>query len=215
VINHIDVSMVLRGTVCDLYSNLVTRSTGAAVRGEIEAQLAELRGRSVNVIDFSHVTLLDFSCADEIVAKLLLRFGVGAGDDATTRTAETPCAVADDWNGTPAPAGPREAYFVFRGVSDVHRDAIETVLERHRLALVAEGDDGVPELVGAVEEPEQRVWQALVRVPRADAEEVARLAGLRAEEAEEVLDRLCRRRLVIRVASDAGDADCFLAVGAR
>src|SRR5215208_4059847 len=119
VINHIDVSMVLRGTVCDLYSNLVTRSTGAAVRGEIEAQLAELRGRSVNVIDFSHVTLLDFSCADEIVAKLLLRFGVGAGED-TTRTAETPCAVADDWNGTPAPAGPREAYFVFRGVSDVH-----------------------------------------------------------------------------------------------
>ena len=105
MINHIDVSVVLRGTVCDLYSNLVTRTTGAAVRGEIEAQLADLTGRSVNVIDFSHVTLLDFSCADEIVAKLLLRFGVGAGEDGITRTAETPCAVADDWNGTPAPAG--------------------------------------------------------------------------------------------------------------
>ena len=36
MINHIDVSVVLRGTVCDLYSNLVTRPTGAAVRAEIE-----------------------------------------------------------------------------------------------------------------------------------------------------------------------------------
>ena len=36
MINHIDVSSVLRRTVCDLYSNLVTRPTGAAVRTEIE-----------------------------------------------------------------------------------------------------------------------------------------------------------------------------------
>ena len=212
--NHIDVSMVLRGTVCDLYSNLVTRTTGAAVRGEIEAQLAELDGRSVNIIDFSHVTLLDFSCADEIVAKLLLRFGVGAGEDAATRTAETPCSVADDWNGTPAPSGPREAYFVFRGVSDAHRDAIETVLERHGLALVADGEHG-PELLGAVDEPERRVWQALLETPRTPATDVARAAGLPRREAEAILDRLCRRRLVMRVASDVGDADRFVPVGLR
>jgi len=34
---HIDISSVLRQTLaCDLYSNLVTRKTGAAVRGQIE-----------------------------------------------------------------------------------------------------------------------------------------------------------------------------------
>jgi len=213
VINHIDVSMVLRGTVSNLFSNLVTRPTGAAVRGEIEAQLAEIGGRSVNVIDFSHVTLLDFSCADEIVAKLLLRYGAAADDP--SRTAETPCAVADDWSGAPAPAGPREAYFVFRGVSDLHRDAIETVLERHRLALVAEGDDGLPELVGAVDEPERRAWEALVRRPRLDADEVARAASLDADEASAVLDRLCRRRLVMRVPGDEAGDDRFVPVGAR
>ncbi|HVD04699.1 MAG TPA: hypothetical protein VNB89_01720, partial [Gemmatimonadaceae bacterium] len=61
MINHIDLSTVLRRTVCDLYSNLVTRPTGAAVRNAIETQLAELGGRTVTVIDFSNVGLLDFS----------------------------------------------------------------------------------------------------------------------------------------------------------
>ena len=213
MINHIDLSSVLRGAVCDLYSNLVTRPTGAAVRGVIEQKLADMGDRTLTVIDFSHVTLLDFSCADEIVAKLLLRYGAAADDP--SRTAETPCAVADDWSGAPAPSGPREAYFVFRGVSDLHRDAIETVLERHRLALVAEGEDGLPELVGAVDEPERRAWEALVRGPRADAAEVARAADLADDEATAVLDRLCRRRLVIRVAGDAPGDDRFIPVGAR
>ena len=69
--NHIDVSSVLRETLaCDLYSNLVTRSTGAAVRGQIEQLLGadEMRRRALTVIDFSHVSMIDFSCADEVVA---------------------------------------------------------------------------------------------------------------------------------------------------
>ena len=98
MINHIDVSTVLRRTVCDLYSNLVTRPTGAAVRTEIETQVAALEGRTLTVIDFSNVNLLDFSCADEIVAKLLLRYCVGEGSE--------------------APA--TEGYFLFRGLGDHH-----------------------------------------------------------------------------------------------
>jgi hypothetical protein len=71
---HIDLSSVLRQTLsCELYSNLVTRPTGAAVRAQIEALLADARERSLTVIDFSHVGMIDFSCADEVVAKLLLQ----------------------------------------------------------------------------------------------------------------------------------------------
>src|SRR6478752_9564768 len=103
---------MLRKSVCELYSNLVTRPTGAAVRCEIEQELDRVGDRTLTVIDFSHVGLLDFSCADEIVAKLLLRYS----------TAEAP----------------RDAYFVFRGVSESHLDAIETVLERHGLAIVSQ-----------------------------------------------------------------------------
>ena len=74
MINHIDVSSMLRKSVCELYSNLVTRPTGAAVRCEIEQELDRIGDRALTVIDFSHVGLLDFSCADEIVAKLLLQY---------------------------------------------------------------------------------------------------------------------------------------------
>ena len=65
MMNHIDISSVLRQTLaCDLYSNLVTRSTGAAVRGQIEQLLSEAGERALTVIDFSQVSMIDFSCAD-------------------------------------------------------------------------------------------------------------------------------------------------------
>ena len=75
MINHIDVSSMLRRSVCELYSNLVTRPTGAAVRSEIEQELDRIGDRALTVIDFSHVGLLDFSCAEEIGAKLRLQYG--------------------------------------------------------------------------------------------------------------------------------------------
>ena len=115
MIHHIDLSVMLRQAVCDLYSNLVTRPTGAAVRHEIERFIGERRESSLTVIDFQHVGLLDFSCADEVVAKLLL--------GQVTRGATG------------------EAYFLVRGVRDVHLDAIEAVLERYGLALVVDLDE--------------------------------------------------------------------------
>ena len=174
MINHIDVSSVLRRTVCDLYSNLVTRSTGAAVRTEIENLLADLRDPTLTIIDFTHVNLLDFSCADEVVAKLLLRYG-----------------AADP---------PLEAYFVVRGVRDAHLDAIESVLERYGLALVVQCEGGdEPQLIGSVGDGERRVWQMLSRLGRAAAEEVATELGEEAVRATQVLEGLRQRRLVMRL----------------
>jgi hypothetical protein len=73
MIQTIDLSSVLRRSVCELYSNLVTRPTGVAVRTEIELLVSERTGATLTMIDFTHVGLLDYSCADEVVAKLLLR----------------------------------------------------------------------------------------------------------------------------------------------
>ena len=186
MINHIDLTGVLRRTVCDLYSDLVTRPTGAAVRDGIEKQLAELGDRSLTVIDFSHVRLLDFSCADEIVAKLLMRY--------TPRYDAAP--------------PPRDAYFVFRGVNESHLDAIETVLEHHGLAIVAELDAGDMILVGTVQEDERRAWDTLCRLGRLTALELADAVGLAGAEAECVLEKLFRRRLAMRLEQS------YVAVGA-
>ncbi len=67
----IRVQQLLRETVSGPYCDLVTRSTGRAVRTSIrEALAADPDG--VAMLDFSEVGLVDFSCADEVVAQLLL-----------------------------------------------------------------------------------------------------------------------------------------------
>jgi hypothetical protein len=179
---HIDVSSVLRQTLsCELYSNLVTRPTGAAVRTQIEALIADARERSLTVIDFSHVGMIDFSCADEVVAKLLLRY-VAAEREAL------------------------EAYFLFRGVNDDHWDAIETVLERHGLALVMETDDGC-RIVGMVNDRERRAWEMVYEFGRTEPADLASALGAPKADAALVLDGLHRRRLIMPL------DDGYVAVG--
>jgi hypothetical protein len=181
---HIDVSSVLRQTLsCELYSNLVTRPTGAAVRTQIEALLADSRERTLTVIDFSHVGMIDFSCADEVVAKLLLRY------------------VAEE-------RGDREAYFLFRGVTEDHWDAIEAVLERHRLALVLEAADGGSAHIGGIVDDRERIaWNKVYELGRAAAADLASALGSPRDDCAQMLEGLHRRRLVMRL------DDEYIAVG--
>ena len=175
--NHIDLGSVLRQTLsANLYSNLVTRPTGRAVRGQIEVMLQSSR-RSLTVIDFSHVSMIDFSCADEVIAKLLMQ--------------DPP---------------DRESYFVFRGMTEDHWDAIETVLERHGLALVVERESGV-ELVGVLDEHEQRAFQAIKRRGRALCRELAQDLGEPEVEVRVRVERMWHRRLIMR------HGDAFMPVG--
>ncbi len=176
MINHIDVSSVLRRTVSDLYTNLVTRPTGAAVRRDIERQLASSPFETLTVLDFSHVGLLDLSCADEIVAKLLLRHG-------------SDTVMRDD------------GYFVVRGVNEAHLDAIEAVLERHGLAVIADLDGIGARLVGMVDDTERQAWEIVRQLGRAAAGDVAVHLHRGASEMESLLDRLTQRRLLIRLDS--------------
>lgn len=71
---RIDLKAVLQHTVSNQYGDLVTRRTGEAVRSGIEALLPPDDG-DVAVIDFGTVRLMDMSCADEIIGKLLLTHG--------------------------------------------------------------------------------------------------------------------------------------------
>jgi hypothetical protein len=182
--HHIDVSSLLRKSVCELYSNLVTRPTGAAVRCEIEQELDRIGERALTVIDFSHVKLLDYSCADEIIAKLLLQY------------------VSVD-------APRREVYFVFRGINESHMDAIEAVLKRHDLALVSQLADGAARLIGDIGQDERVAWETMAKLGAAETKEFADASGLPPAAAEQMLDTLWRRRLVIRY--DGG----YAAVGSR
>jgi hypothetical protein len=70
VIQHIDVHAVLQESVPGggVYGDLVTRPTGRVVRERIERAIATA---AVARVDFAGVGCIDYSCADEIVAKLL------------------------------------------------------------------------------------------------------------------------------------------------
>ena len=165
----IDVGQVLQRTVTSLYSHLVTRPTGRAVRMAIEARLQSAGARSISLIDLSEVVILDFSCADEVVARLV--------EDATRSPTH-------------------EAFFVFRGVLEPHRDQIESVLERRGLATVAETEPGTFQLMGTRTEGEERIWSELERRGLVDPDDIGDLAG----DAEDLraLESVLERRLAFR-----------------
>jgi hypothetical protein len=136
------------------------------VRTESEVLVSERTGATLTVIDFTHVGLLDYSCADEVVAKLLLR---------TTK-----------------------GFFICRGLHEAHVDAIETALARYELALVVEAADGARCLLGPLGPAERLAWEAVVRMGRVDADQVAGALALEPERASGLLETLATRRVVMR-----------------
>ncbi len=172
MIAEIDVRAVLSRSVCEFHSDLVTRSTGRAVRSGIEAHLEEHPDVTVVVLDFSAVRVLDCSCADEVVAQLLLR----------RATADTP----------------RKTYFLVRGLDETHADQIDDVLRRHGLALVAEDRGGAVRLLGWVTELMRTAWERVASRGPTDPEELATDLAWPLADARAALDELAFRHLVIR-----------------
>ncbi|MCX5766929.1 MAG: hypothetical protein NTZ43_06875 [Gemmatimonadetes bacterium] len=166
---HIDVGSVLRHSANVPYADLVTRTTGAAVRKCIERELSELHDGDVAFLDFSHIGMMDYSCADEVVAKLLM----------------SPMSRHRD-----------HGYVVFHGITDAHLEAIEDVLHHHGLALVVHFADGGARLVGAVNADERFVWEMVYAQGNSVATLLAEVAGREIEAMTQLLDVLYRRRLL-------------------
>jgi hypothetical protein len=168
-VTRIDVGSVLRNSANLPFSDLVTRPTGAAVRQCIQTELAALSDGDVALLDFSRIGTMDYSCADEVVAKLLMALG---GQDA------------------------RAGYVIFHGITDAHLEAIEVVLDHHGLALVVQFADGGARLVGAVTDDERAIWEMVYARGSAAAEDVAIGAGRDPGEMARILESLLRRRLL-------------------
>lgn len=179
----IDVSAIVRDALASPHADLVTRPTGRAVREAIEARIAPSRPPvSVSLVDFTRVRLIDFSCADEVVAGLLLR--------------HLP------------PGRPRDAFFLFRAVEEVHGHAVGEVLARHGLAAVCNFGGGRFRLVGSASRGERAAWSVLERRERIGHGDSASLLG---PGGRAVLGRLCERRLAYRDSSGGSAALTALA----
>ena len=161
---------MLHTSVATLYSNLVTRPTGEAVRVAIERQIADVKGAALSILDFSRIGVIDFSCADEIIAKLLRRYS--------------------------RRDRPGDAFFIAYGMCEHHREPIESVLGRHRLLLVAI-EDGRPELWGRAPTRLRDAWRSLNRLGHAGPLELADAQGIEPTTAAAWLRRLTASRVAV------------------
>jgi hypothetical protein len=173
-----DLTRLHRRTVTSFYSNLVTRPTGRAIRLGVEQQLVEVAAGApcLSILDFSHVRVMDYSCADEIVAKLLMRY-----------------AESDR---------PVNAYFLARGLQNHHLEAVDAVLERHDLLLVSEAEGGEVQLLGPCTGAERTCWSCLVRRGRARLQELALASGMRQEALFPTVRRFVAARVAVEIPAD-------------
>jgi hypothetical protein len=167
-----DLSTLVQRSVASLYSNLVTRPTGRALRMGIETQIGELGSACISVLDFTDVVVLDYSCADEAVAKLILRF---LGSDR-----------------------PADAYFVAKGLCEQHRQPLEAVLARHRLVMVAHLEGVGYDLLGDADETARAAWHVVEEGNCADEVTIATRIAQSETSTRTLLDGLAERRVLLR-----------------
>lgn len=169
MIETIRIGTLLRETAATPYRNLITRPTGAAVRDRIEAALAESDCLTA-LLDFSDIELIDFSGADEVVAKLLL-----AGTD---------------------PVGP---VVVLLGLSEDQHEAIEQVLIHQGLAVIAVScaDGGsMPQLIGWATSDARDAFGCLCERGALRPLQLAGVLGWSESRGHDALRTLLERRLV-------------------
>jgi hypothetical protein len=81
-------------------------------------------------------------------------------------------------------------------VHAAHEDALEPVLERHHLAVVAEDRTGALKLLGCLPEPARRAFRMLAESGPAALDQVAAQLALAPDEARCALETLRQHRVV-------------------
>ncbi len=169
----IHLERLLHETIATPYSDLVTRPTGAAVRQRVFDALREAAGQDAQ-LDFSAVGLVDFSCADEVVAKLL------------NQLAQLPILRLG-----------------LRGLREDHAEAIENALHCHGLAVVALfADSPRPRLLGRVPDDWREVFAVLGDLGRAAPPPVAERLAWPAARAHDALAALAQRGCLLAHSDD-------------
>ena len=153
-------------------SDLVTRPSGQVVRNRIEADIAKEEDGAVIALDFSKVGIIDYSCADEIVAKLISRL---LGGEYGNR------------------------YFVLAGLNENQEENIEVALERKGLAAIAGKRNGEKVLLGSLHNYLKETLDLIMKEGRVTAKELSQAMNLEANTSGTRLLNLHKKRLVKRI----------------
>ena len=152
-------------------SHLVTRETGRDIRESIEARLEREPEGAVIALDFSHVGIIDFSCADEIISKLVARLqGLEYGDK----------------------------YLILHGLTPTHEENITVALERKKLAVLVSRADGSWRLLGSLNPYLNEALQFVMNQKELTARDLADETRVEISLASTKLLNLFKARLVQR-----------------
>lgn len=152
-------------------SDLVTRPSGQVIRGRIEKKIEAEKNGEVIALDFSEIGIIDYSCADEIVAKLISRlWGNEYGD----------------------------RYIILTGLNENQKENIEVALERKDLAVIARMKDGKEILLGNLNNYLLKTLEVVITKDRITTKDLSEIMNLEANTSGTRLLNLHKKRLVMR-----------------
>ena len=166
-----DLYRILKEELKNGSSDLVTRQSGQAIRERIEKDIVIEEDRSVVAIDFSGIGIVDYSCADEIVAKLVSRL------------------LSNEYG---------EKYIVLKGLNEHQKENIEVALERKDLAVMAIMENGTELLLGNLNNYLKETLGIIVEKDLVTAKDLSGLMKLEANTSGTRLLNLHKKRLVAR-----------------
>jgi hypothetical protein len=152
-------------------SDLVTRPSGQVIRERIEKNIEAEKNGEVIALDFSEIGIIDYSCADEIVAKLISRlWGNEYGD----------------------------RYIILTGLNENQKENIEVALERKDIAVIARMKDGKEILLGNLNNYLLKTLEVVITKDRITTKDLSEIMNLEANTSGTRLLNLHKKRLVMR-----------------
>lgn len=153
-------------------SDLVTRPSGNKIRERIEKDIVSEPEGAVIALDFSKIGIVDYSCADEIVAKLVSRL------------------LSGEYG---------ERYIVLSGLNENQKENIEVALERKDLAVMGVMRDKKKALIGNLDNYLKQTLNLILDRKKITAKELSDILKLPANTSGTRLLNLYKKRLVRRV----------------
>ncbi|HEX9022066.1 MAG TPA: hypothetical protein VF903_12485 [Nitrospirota bacterium] len=163
--------------------DLVTRPSGQTIRERIERDIEKESEGAVIGLDFSKIGVIDYSCADEIVAKLISRLVSGEYGD---------------------------KYLLLTGLNENQRENIEVAVERKDLAVVAEMQDGSRDVLGNLNSYLRDTLDFIVKKKKATSKDLADAKKVEANTSGTRLLNLYKKRLVKRVEEVRSDGKIWV-----
>jgi len=167
-----DLNKLLKEELGNGSKDLVTRPSGQAVRVRIERDIENEADGAVVALDFSKIGVVDYSCADEIIAKLISRLLSGEYGD---------------------------KYLLLIGLNENQKENIEVALERKDLAIMAEMRDAGRVVLGNLNNYLKDTLDFIVKKKKATSKDLSDARKLEANTSGTRLLNLHKKRLVKRV----------------